>query len=139
MTDTEKKLLILAFIKTQTLTVLSTVGDGKPESAVIAFGETENLELIFGTSNTARKYKNLQNDPHVAFAIGWDPDAYMTVQYEGTARELAGDEAKKYSAAFAVKNPRVAKYASLPDERYFLVTPTWIRYTSKKETFEISF
>lgn len=55
------------------LTVISTVNaDGKPEAAVIGFGQTKNLENVLGTSNTSRKYANIQRDPHIALAIGWE-------------------------------------------------------------------
>jgi pyridoxine/pyridoxamine 5'-phosphate oxidase len=131
---------ILSFLHTQTLTVIGTVGpDAKPESAVIAFAETENLELIFGTPNSTRKYKNLQTNPNVAFVIGWDETTRTTVQYEGVAKELVGDEAKQYAEAMAAKNPASRKFMSRPDQRYFLVKPTWIRYTSQDEIFEITF
>jgi len=59
----DRKQVILDFIKKQKLAVISTVGiDNKPESAVLEFGETEELELIFDTLTSSRKYKNLQTN-----------------------------------------------------------------------------
>jgi hypothetical protein len=64
----EIKKKILDFLGENKLTVISTVDsqNNKPEAAVVAFAEKENLELIFGTSNTSRKYKNIQIEktPH---------------------------------------------------------------------------
>jgi general stress protein 26 len=131
---------ILDFIRSEMLTVISTVGDNaKPEGAVIAFAETENLELIFGTSNSTRKYANIQKNPNVAFVIGWDADAFITVQYEGVAKELTSDDAKTYNAIMAAKNPRAKKFGNRADQRYFFVKPTWVRYTSQNEVFEMTF
>ena len=48
---------VLNFIKGERLAVLSTVTpDNKSESAVLEFGETDNLEIIFDTFHTYRKY-----------------------------------------------------------------------------------
>lgn len=128
MITEEIKKQILAFLGKHTLTVISTVdiGDSKPESAVIAFAENDNLELVFGTSNTTRKYKNLQKNPNVSFVIGWSSDV-GTLQYEGTARELSMEESGPCSAAIIAKNPFSKRFAEKDDLRYFLVTPTWIR------------
>ena len=138
MTDLQKS-RILDFIKQQKLAVISTIGEHGPESAVVGFGETDELELYFGTSNASRKYKNIQNNPHVAFVIGWDDETHMSVQYEGVAKELAGDEALRIQAQFAAKNPKTVKFLARPDQRYFLVQPTWVRLVSRDETFEITF
>lgn len=119
---------ILDFIKQQRLAVISTVSaGGRPESAVIGFGESDNLQLIFGTYNSSRKYANLLAKPAVSFVIGWDRD--ITVQYEGTARELRGEEADDYAARYQRKTPASRKYREHPENRYFLVDPKWVRYT----------
>jgi len=135
---------ILNFIKNQNLTVVSTIDSeiAKPESAVIAFAETENLELIFGTSNKTRKYKNLQKNSNVSFVIGWDSEV-GTVQYEGIAKELSKEESVPFSTIMVTKNPRSEKFVHKEDQRYFLVKPIWIRILdmtkNPDETFEISF
>lgn len=118
----------MQFIKAQSLCVLSTIGeDGFPQSAVIGFGETENLEIIFGTDKNSRKYHNLQSNNNVSVVIGWVNG--KTVQYEGIARELSLEEIDRYTAIYFKKNPSASKYHDDPNERYFIITPTWIRYT----------
>lgn len=62
-------------------------------------GMTDNEKVILDfikkhTLSTYRKYKNLQDNPRVSFVIGWDDD--ISVQYEGIAVELKGEELKKY-------------------------------------------
>lgn len=126
------------------LGVISTihVGDGCPESAVVGFSETEGLKIIFGTSNTSRKYKNLQSNNHVSFVIGWDSKT-GTVQYEGIAKEASLEEALEYAKIIVAKNPVAEKFVNRKDQRYFIVTPKWIRFSdnagSSPGIYEVSF
>lgn len=138
--DKEK---VLNFIKGERLAVLSTVTpENKSESAVLEFGGTDNLEIIFDTFHKYRKYKNLQHNQNVSLVIGWDND--ITVQYEGVVRELTNEEEiKMYQQMYFAKNPRAEKFAKLPEIKYFLVEPVWIRYSNLGldpwEVFEIKF
>lgn len=126
------KQLILKFLKNHTLAVIPTVGyDNKPESAVLEYGETEDLELIFDTLNTSRKYKNLQTNKNVSFVIGWDDN--ITVQYEGNAEELIGEEKKKYQKIYWRKNPKAERWSTRLEIAYFKVSPRWIRYSDLNE------
>lgn len=133
----DKKQIILDFIKRQKLAVISTVGTvSKPESAVLEFGETDELELVFDTFTSSRKYKNLQTNKNVSFVIGWDED--ITVQYEGVAEEVKGDEAKKYKEAYWIKNPKARRWESREGITYFKVMPNWIRYSDlNKDPWDI--
>ncbi len=83
MNETDKK-FIYDFIHQQKIAVLATVNKSvQPEAAVMEFGETESLEIIFNTlvEPHYRKYKNLQKNQAVALVIGWEDN--ITVQYEG--------------------------------------------------------
>lgn len=126
----EQKKTILEFLKTQLLGVIATVDSvsNKPESALVAFSETDHLELIFGTLNDTRKFANLQHNPHVAFVI---TGGEITVQYEGVAR-LAGtpEETDEYRTIHLTKNPAAKKFAHLAQQQFFKVRPTWIRYSN---------
>ena len=137
----EQKKKILDFIKTQILGVISTVSpDSNPESAVVAFSETDNLELIFGSFSDTRKNKNLQSNNKVSFVIGWGD---ITVQYEGLAQELSGGEAIKAREIHLFKNPGSKKYAFDEKQRFFKITPIWVRYYDfnydPEKVFEIKF
>ena len=70
-----KEQRVRAFLQTQSLAVISTIHPQtlQPESALIAFAQTPELELIFETQSNTRKYKNLQSNPKVSLVIGWDP------------------------------------------------------------------
>lgn len=134
MISDELRERILAFMKAQRLTVISTVDRemSKPEAAVIAFAEKESLELVFGTKNTTRKYKNIQKNPNVSFVIGWS-DEFGTLQYEGVAKELSGSEAHEHGTMMADKNEGARAFLARDDQRYFLVTPTWLRFVDKSK------
>ena len=120
---------IYEFINSYKIGVLATVNPGGlPNGALIGFGLTKDLELIIGTDNSTRKYKNMQANPHVAFTVGGA--TLETVQLEGTARELGPDEMAVVREIYWVKHPYVEKYAKNPSQRYLLITPTWIRYTN---------
>jgi pyridoxine/pyridoxamine 5'-phosphate oxidase len=119
---------ILSFIDSKSLMTLATINnDGNPESAVVGFGQTDEFELIFSTSWLSRKAKNILNNQNVAVIIGWDDQG--TVQYEGSARALSGDKIKKYSELYFQKNPKARLYKHDPNQRYFLITPRWLRFT----------
>lgn len=138
----EQKKKIYDFIRGLKIGVISTVTPtGAPQGAVVEFAETEGLEIIFNTFATYRKYENILRDPRVSFTIGWDHD--VTVQYEGVARELSGDELTACKAIFAHKIRDAAKWDKFPETRYFIVKPTWIRFNSlggdHKEVFTVTF
>lgn len=144
MSEEEIKKKILEFLKKWQLAVISTIHSDRnaPESAVVAFTEIEDLKIVIGTSNTTRKYKNLQKNSHVSLVIGWDSNL-GTVQYEGTARELDIREVEKYRELHVKKSPGSKQFMDLPDERYFLISPSWIRFTDNAgnppEKYELSF
>lgn len=144
MNEQTIKARALDFLKAHPLCVISTIhADGSgPESAVVAFAETENLEIIFGTSNTSRKYKNLQKDNRVSFVIGWS-NKEGTIQYEGAAAELSGEETNKYAAVQVEKIPSSKDFVGREDQRWFIVKPTWLRFLDNAlrppDTYELKF
>ena len=123
---------IYDFMQANSLMVLSSIhANGTPQSAVVGFSQTENLELVFGTSKLSRKAANLQANPHVSAVIGWDTAfPVQTLQFEGTARLLSGPEAEQYADAYYVKNPHAAKNRDDPNQQYYLVQPSWLRHTT---------
>lgn len=139
----ERKLQIktvLDFIKRNNLGVLSTViPSHSPQSAVMIISQKDNLELIFQTPNDSRKYPNLKKNPKVAIAFGFNLEEFTTVQYEGEAKEALGNEIDECRKIHVAKNPKSAEYAYLPKNKYFIVSPKWIRYwdLNKNEKFTL--
>lgn len=118
---------IYELLKSVDSCVLSTVSNNKPQSSLMGFGVSENLELIFGTSNKSRKFKNITLNPHVSvtFHLG----GHKTIQYEGVVEMIVGEELEKYKNIYFELRPSVKKYESLADQVYFKVNPIWLRYT----------
>jgi len=144
MPDEKKQIeKIRQFISSHKLAVVSTVSKlGLSQSAVIGFSEAGDLELIFGTFASSRKYVNLQTNPYVSVVIGWDEG--KTVQYEGVAHEITNTaEIEEIKKIHLVKIPSAAKFVSKSEERFFKIEPKWIRYTDLSidpwETWEINF
>jgi general stress protein 26 len=122
---------IQQFLHSQPLATLSTIGGGgTPESALVAFLELENFEIIFETFYDARKYANIGKNPAVALVTGWDPHTHITFQYEGKASEIPEKETEAYIRLFLQKDtPCTETFLRNPKVRLFKITPTWLRYS----------
>ena len=117
-------------IRRHRLAVLATTSEElQPEAAVVGIAVTPDLEIVFDTVRSSRKYRNLQMQSKVAIVIGMKNE--ITTQYEGVAVELRGAEDDGYREAY---------YAVFPDGRdraatweglvHFVVKPRWIRYSN---------
>jgi len=116
------------FINKHDLAVLSTVSLKQvPESAVIGIAVNEQLEIIFDTTTTSRKHRNLLFNPNVALVIGWDHET--TIQYEGRAQQLTGEELEQAKVIYFGKFPDGPNREQWPDITYYIIRPTWIRYS----------
>jgi len=118
---------VFQFLNGESLAVLATVGEnGQPEAAVMGFAVTRKLEIIFDTVKTSRKYPNLKKNPRVAWVIGCTSE--VTVQYEGLAQELEGEELTKYQQTYFAKFADGPARLTWPGITYFVVRPKWVRY-----------
>jgi general stress protein 26 len=128
------KELIYQFINQQKLGVVSTANpENKPEAAVVGIAVSANLEIIFDTIKTSRKYLNILRQPEVALVIGWDEE--ITVQFEGMAEVLSDDSTADrlreiYYQAYPDGRERAATWPGLV---HIKVTPKWIRYSNFNE------
>ncbi|HMI60027.1 MAG TPA: pyridoxamine 5'-phosphate oxidase family protein [Puia sp.] len=115
--------------------VASTSDDHQPETAVVGIVVTADLEVVFDTVRSSRKYRNLMVHPKVALVI-WKNE--MTVQYEGEVRELEGPEddhyREVYYSVFPDGRERTAKWEGLT---HFVIRPRWIRYSNFEEPVRI--
>jgi hypothetical protein len=100
---------------------------GTPQSALVGIATTPELEIVFDTVKTSRKYHNLIDRPDCSFVVGWEGE--QTVQFEGLATEPQGDELRRYQQVyFAVWTDGPARM-NWPGITYFVVRPRWIRYS----------
>lgn len=115
------------FMNGEELGVLSTLAaDGTPQAALVGVAITKELELVFDTVKSSRKYPNMKRNPRVAFVIGCTPE--ITVQYEGIAEELEGEAQAKYKRIYFAKftdGPAREGWAGIT---YFVVRPKWVRF-----------
>ena len=112
------------------LAVLATASvDNQPEAAVVGIAVTPQLEIVFDTVRSSRKYHNLIAQPKVAIVIGMKNET--TTQYEGVAMELRGPEDDVYREAYYAVYPegreRAATWEGLV---HFVVRPRWVRYSN---------
>jgi hypothetical protein len=107
--------------------VSSLSADGVPQSALVGIAVTPELEIVFDTVNSSRKYRNLTQRLSCSFVVGWGGE--KTVQYEGIALEPQGAELERYQEAYFAVWPDGLARMSWPGIAYFVVRPTWIRYS----------
>ena len=122
------KEFLYSFISKYKLTVLATISEeNNPESALVGFAVTPDLQIIFDTVKTSRKYQNLLKNSSISFVIGWDNE--QTVQYEGVAKIPSDAELETLLPNYFKVFPEgVDRKKNLKDLVYFCVKPLWIRY-----------
>lgn len=110
------------------LAVLGSISPEKtPQSALVGIAVSENLEIIFDTLNSTRKYMNLTTNRKASLVIGWEGE--KTVQFEGEAFLPVGEELKQYKQIYYATWPDGPERASWPGLVYFVVRPRWVRYS----------
>lgn len=119
---------LFTFIARQKLGVLGTISpDGAPQSALVGIAVTKELEIIFDTLDSSRKYRNLMANPAASFAIGWEGE--VTLQYEGAAIVPASDELRRYKQVYFAAWPDCRSHEDWAGIAYFVIRPRWIRYS----------
>jgi uncharacterized pyridoxamine 5'-phosphate oxidase family protein len=118
---------VFRFMDSERYGVLTTAtNSGQPEAALVGFAVTPDLEVIFDTVRSSRKYPNLKENPRVAFVAGCTTE--ITVQYEGEAEELEGVTLAKYKPIYFQKFTDGLERESWAGIVYFVVRPRWVRY-----------
>lgn len=83
---------LLQFLRRYKLAVEATHSPDGPQAAVVGYAVSDQLEIVFDTLESTRKYKNLCADPRVALVIF---DDAVTVQLEGVADFPTGAELER--------------------------------------------
>jgi len=124
---------LFAYIKQHKLAVLSYLGpQGMPQSALVGIAVTAELEIVFDTVKTSRKYPGLIGNATAAFVIGCTGDE--TLQYEGSAHEISGPDLARYKAVYFAAWPDGSSREAWPQICYFVVKPKWIRFSDYGDT-----
>jgi hypothetical protein len=122
------KTSLYSFMRKHRYGVVSCISaNDTPQSALVGIATTEELEIIFDTVKSSRKYQNLIVRPSCAFVVGWSGE--QTVQFEGVASEPNGSELKRYQELYFAVWPDGPARMSWPGITYFVVRPRWIRYS----------
>jgi hypothetical protein len=126
-TSIDRKALV-DFLRRQRYGVVSSVAaNGAPQSALVGIATTAELEIVFDTLSTTRKYANLQARPSCAFAIGWSGE--QTVQLEGEAIFPHGAELERYREIYFEAWPDGRDRLHWKGITHIVVQPRWIRYS----------
>jgi hypothetical protein len=119
---------LFEFISGCKLGVLGSVSpEGVPQSALVGIAVTEELEIVFDTLDTTRKFRNLTANSRASFVIGWVGE--KTVQFEGEALLPKGAELDRYKKIYFATWPDGPARQNWPGMVYFVVRPRWIRYS----------
>jgi general stress protein 26 len=120
--------LIHDYLERHDLAVLATASpSGSPEAALMGIAANEDLDLIFDTLTTTRKYARLKANPRVALVIGLESET--TLQLEGEAEELDGEALAAAKEIYFRKWPDGREREAWPNITYFKVRPRWIRHS----------
>lgn len=105
--------------------VSSLSANGTPQSALVGLAITPELEIIFDTVRTSRKYANLSKNPSCSIVLWWNTE--QTVQLEGIAVEPEGLERERYREAYFAAWPDGRDRLVWPEITHLVVRPRWIR------------
>jgi general stress protein 26 len=118
----------ISFVRQRGLAVIATRGsDGAPQAALVGITATRRGELVFDTSRSSRKFRNLSSFAQVALVIGWDNE--MTVQCEGIADIPTGVDRDRCLEAYFAQYPDGVERAHDHDIVHVRVRPGWLRYS----------
>jgi hypothetical protein len=93
----------------------------------VGIASTSRLEIVFDTLNNTRKYANLIQRPACSLVIGWSGE--QTLQLEGIAEELQGDDLTRFQDVYFARWPECREHTKWPGIAYFVVHPHWLRYS----------
>jgi uncharacterized pyridoxamine 5'-phosphate oxidase family protein len=117
---------LIGLLREHRLAVEATVGpDGGPQAAVVGIAVSDQLEIIFDTLASTRKYRNLRERPRIALVIGWDRE--ITVQLEGVVDFPEGAELERIRACYFVPYPDGRARLDWPGITHVRVRPIWLR------------
>lgn len=120
----QRRAEIVEFVTRCDLAVVSYLSaEGKPQSAVVGIAVTAELELIFDTVASSRKYRNLKVRPECSVVL-WAGE--VTLQCEGIAEETADHY---YKEAYFKKMPDGRDRLDWPGIAHFVVRPKWVRFS----------
>jgi hypothetical protein len=118
---------LFKFLRRHRYGVVSSVSTtGAPQSAVVGIGVSGDLEIVFDTLRSTRKYANLIANPAASVTL-WTGEA--TAQIEGVVTEPEGAERDRYREIYFETWPDGRDRLSWSGLTHIVVRPRWIRYS----------
>jgi pyridoxine/pyridoxamine 5'-phosphate oxidase len=119
---------LLAFLRAHRILVQASVDEhGAPQAAVVGYAVSSELELVFDTLDSTRKYQNLVREPRCALVIGWDHE--RTLQIEGIADFPEGAELARLRDVYFEAYPDGRDRLAWPGICHVRVRPLWLRFS----------
>jgi len=108
-------------LRTQPLAVVATQQGGHPYTSLVAFAASEDLRrIVFVTSRTTTKYRNLSAEPYVSLLIDSrthsveDFSAGSAVTVQGRCAEIGDKLGSALLESFLRKHPHLESFARAP-------------------------
>ncbi|HLW42969.1 MAG TPA: pyridoxamine 5'-phosphate oxidase family protein [Candidatus Acidoferrales bacterium] len=127
---------LVEFLRQVPLLTAATISpDGAPQAALLGVAVGDDLEIVFDTLDTTRKFRNLCRDPRIALVFGkaggytFGKHDERTLQYEGIAEIPAGDDLKRAQTLYFGLFPEGRGRLAWPHITYVRARPTWIRFS----------
>lgn len=127
----EKKTLkrrLRELLDSQKLAVLSTHNQGQPYASLVAFAASHDLRYIyFATTRATRKYRNITNEPRVAFLVDSrtnreaDFHEAIAVTVSGRAIEAEAGAGRAARKLYLAKHPYLEEFVGSPTCALFAV------------------
>ena len=148
MLNQEEKEKLRKLFDSQHVAVLVTDGEQWPTATLQAFGETDDLDLIFIMNQGADKHQNLLKRPNATVLVDTrDTGDVATFRVtravvNSVAREVARDseEWNSLKGKFLKKNPFEAPFFNAPTLRMMLLKSARVSYAGDgHDTFKAEF
>ncbi len=148
MLDESEKAKLRKLFDTQHIAVLVTDGEEWPTATLQAFGETDDLDLIFIMNESADKFQNLVKRPKATVLIDMrdtgDVETFRVNRavVQSIARVVPRDseEWDSLKAVFLKKNPFEAPFFNAPPLRMVLLKSVRVSYAGEgHDTFKAEF
>lgn len=148
MLNQEEKDKLRKLFADQHVAVLITNGDEWPTATLQAFGETDDLDLIFIMNESAEKYQNLLKRPKATVMVdtrdtGDIPTFRVTrAVVQGVAHDVKRDseEWNSMKASFLKKNPFEHPFFNAPVLRMMRIKGVRVSYAGDgHDTFKAEF
>jgi nitroimidazol reductase NimA-like FMN-containing flavoprotein (pyridoxamine 5'-phosphate oxidase superfamily) len=136
--DDIKEHVINYLSKRKFLTLATTTLQGEPLTHPVAY-VNKGAILYFSTGANTRKYKNILENPNVAYSV-YDPtehlDEVVSVQMEGEATSVTdGEETEEIMKMLKQKFPFMADMTSDPDSIIIKICPKLCHFTDYTKGF----